>query len=189
MRDRERGSEADSVESKPTLSNRLYYEDLDQGTVEFVRALYSDWDVSRHLSRVPFPFNRNDAEELVAEMASARVAGDAFAFVIKERSTDAEVGLIVLRRLEDLTLLGYSIIPSRWNMGYATEAAKAMTEFAFSALGASTIQASTTAENIASVRVLDKLGFKVHERDVLESTVHSGVRPVQRFRIYKEPWN
>ena len=106
--------------------------------------------------------------------------------VIRRKDDHADVGLIVLRKLQDIAVLDYSIVPEEWNRGLATEAAKKMVEFAFNELNIATIQASHVEENVASVRVLEKLGFKVHERDVLEKSLHSGDRLVKRYRIHRQ---
>ena len=57
--------------------------------------------------------------------------------------------------------LGYELAPWHWGRGYATEAARAMLAFAFSFPDIHRVTASCLAENRASVRVLEKLGFKV----------------------------
>jgi ribosomal-protein-alanine N-acetyltransferase len=55
--------------------------------------------------------------------------------------------------------LGYEIAPAHWDQGYATEAAEAMMHFGFEALGLHRIWAHTVAENVASQRVMEKLGM------------------------------
>ncbi|MDN2495359.1 GNAT family N-acetyltransferase [Nocardia nova] len=56
--------------------------------------------------------------------------------------------------------IGYGIVPSRRGHGYATEAAQALTEFAFTAPEVHTVFAKVELSNPASVRVLEKLGFR-----------------------------
>ena len=55
--------------------------------------------------------------------------------------------------------LGYEIAPDHWGQGYATEAGRAMLSFAFRDLKLARVYASCVAENIASARVLEKLGM------------------------------
>lgn len=54
--------------------------------------------------------------------------------------------------------IGYSIHPEHWGFGFATEAVGAVTKFAAS-LHCGPVQATVFADNPASRRVLEKLGF------------------------------
>ncbi len=55
--------------------------------------------------------------------------------------------------------LGYGITDIFQNKGYATQAAKAMTDWAFSQDGVYFVMAEAEADNAPSLRVLEKLGF------------------------------
>lgn len=67
-------------------------------------------------------------------------------------------GLWPFREPPDLELL-YGVAEPFWRRGYATEIAQAVVAYCFGSLGMPEIRASTDAANVASVRVLDKLGF------------------------------
>jgi RimJ/RimL family protein N-acetyltransferase len=56
--------------------------------------------------------------------------------------------------------IGYRLLPSHWNQGYATEAARACLEFARMRLGEARVVALIHVENAASVRVAHKLGLR-----------------------------
>ena len=60
--------------------------------------------------------------------------------------------------------LGYEFSPEYWGRGYATEAAQAMLEFGFTELNLHRIWARCVADNLASARVLEKLGLKLEGR-------------------------
>jgi ribosomal-protein-alanine N-acetyltransferase len=55
--------------------------------------------------------------------------------------------------------LGYRLKRSAWGQGYATEAARASLEFGFMQLELETIHAAAHIENLASNRILGKLGM------------------------------
>jgi ribosomal-protein-alanine N-acetyltransferase len=55
--------------------------------------------------------------------------------------------------------IGWRIAAEYWNRGYATEAAKAGVAFGFATLGLKEIVAFTVPENVASRRVMEKLGM------------------------------
>ena len=60
--------------------------------------------------------------------------------------------------------IGYELDPAYWGQGYATEAAQAILEFGFESLHLHRIWARCLAENIASQRVLEKLGMRLEGR-------------------------
>ncbi|WP_127571772.1 GNAT family N-acetyltransferase [Georgenia faecalis] len=69
--------------------------------------------------------------------------------------------------------LGYCLDSSRWGHGYATEAARALLQWAFAALDLNRVQAEADTRNRASARVLEKLGF-VHEGTLREDCIVDG---------------
>ena len=60
--------------------------------------------------------------------------------------------------------IGYELSPDHWGHGYATEAARAVVQFGFAELKVHRIGAWCIADNVASVRVLEKLGLKLEGR-------------------------
>ncbi|MCA9538569.1 MAG: GNAT family N-acetyltransferase [Myxococcales bacterium] len=57
--------------------------------------------------------------------------------------------------------LGYSLLPEHWGAGLATEAADAVVTAALTEWGLRRLIAGCFADNLASRRVLDKLGFRL----------------------------
>ena len=68
--------------------------------------------------------------------------------------------------------LGYIVDPSFWGQGFATEMAAAVAGHAFTVLGLSSLVAFTGEENLASRRVMEKVGF-LYERDFLDEGVQN----------------
>ena len=60
--------------------------------------------------------------------------------------------------------IGYELAPDCWGQGYATEAARAMVNFGFNQLGLHRISSWCIADNTASARVLERLGFQQEGR-------------------------
>jgi RimJ/RimL family protein N-acetyltransferase len=56
--------------------------------------------------------------------------------------------------------IGWRLGSPYWNKGFATEGAKAVLEYGFNQLGLSEIVSFTVPENIASLRVMEKIGMK-----------------------------
>ncbi len=56
--------------------------------------------------------------------------------------------------------LGYNVMYSYWNQGIATEASRKIVEFAFNTLQLRKLYCCHAVENVASQRVIEKLGFQ-----------------------------
>ena len=69
--------------------------------------------------------------------------------------------------------MGYCLDDAAWGHGYATEAARALLQWAFDTLDLNRVQAETDTRNAASARVLEKLGF-VREGTLREDCVVNG---------------
>lgn len=61
-------------------------------------------------------------------------------------------------------ILGCRLCKAAWNRGYATEGAQALICKGFSELRVQRIVATTFEDNLASRRVLEKLGMKIMRR-------------------------
>ena len=62
---------------------------------------------------------------------------------------------------EGIIDIGYSIVPSYQGKGYATEMGKAMVDWGLSQPNVKKVVATCNPDNIASIRVLEKIGFIV----------------------------
>ena len=62
----------------------------------------------------------------------------------------------------------YGIADDLWGRGYASEMAAAMVAYGFEKLNVPKIIGSTDAPNVASSRVMEKLGFQLDKRETVE---------------------
>ncbi|WP_433324547.1 GNAT family N-acetyltransferase [Spirillospora sp. CA-294931] len=94
--------------------------------------------------------------------------------LIVERDGGALVGSISLLESPDegLVEIGYGVVASRRGRGYAAEAARALVEFALASAGIDGVYAEVERVNPASIRVLEKAGFRMYGST--ESTVRYG---------------
>ena len=60
--------------------------------------------------------------------------------------------------------VGWSVDPVHWGRGLATEAGRASVAWAFGGLGLTRVVSITVEANLASRRVMEKLGFGLHAR-------------------------
>ena len=62
--------------------------------------------------------------------------------------------------------IGYRLARSAWGQGYATEAGRAVRDYAFGTLGIKRLIAMIDPSNGASIRVAEKIGMK-YEKDIM----------------------
>jgi ribosomal-protein-alanine N-acetyltransferase len=87
-----------------------------------------------------------------------------------------------------LASLGYAIARAQWNRGFATEAASAVIDYAFRTLGIEKVWARADSRNVASLRVLTKLGMQ-REGTLRQHVMRRGER-VDRvcYGILRSEW-
>ncbi len=66
--------------------------------------------------------------------------------------------------------LGFHLRKEHWHNGYAMECAAAMIDYAFSALGATELKAGHNPNNVASKKILFKLGFQYETNEYYQPT-------------------
>jgi RimJ/RimL family protein N-acetyltransferase len=124
-------------------------------------AMRNDPEVARYQSWERY--SEDDGRRFIAELSGLE-PGDPgwFQFALEERQTGifaGDCGLNILADDPRLAQIGYSIARPHWNRGFATEAVRALADFAFAAFGLHRITASVDPRNAASCRVLEKAGF------------------------------
>ena len=99
-----------------------------------------------------------------------------YQLAVVDRSSGKLIGNCGLR-LNDGTLnegdIGYEIAHTRWGQGLATEAAREMLRLGFEDLGLHRIWATCVSENIASAKVMVKLGMRL-EGTLVERDFYKG---------------
>ena len=65
---------------------------------------------------------------------------------------------------------GYRYSKSSWGKGFGFEAAKVVLNYGFSELGLKTVVGLTAEENCGSIKILEKLGFKLQEKLLFNNT-------------------
>ena len=88
-------------------------------------------------------------------------------YLVRLEGNGEAIGICGLLKRDgfDTPDLGFAFCEKHWGLGYASEAARAVLEYGQTELGLARIIALADAANEASVRVLEKLGFRF-ERNV-----------------------
>ena len=123
-------------------------------------AINADPEVTRHLSG---PMTRAESDAFVERI---RDHWDRWGYGLCAVELLAEPGLIGFiglshhRAMPDEVEIGWRLARGVWGSGLATEGALAMRDLAFTTLALPRLVSITTDENLASRRVMDKLGFR-----------------------------
>jgi len=142
--------------------------------------------VWRNLSRLPHPYTTGDADAWIGR-ASAQSPVTDFAIAVDGDAVGGigvEIGRDVFYRSAEI---GYWLGEPYWGRGIATEALRAVTEYAFGTFGLCRLQAGVFEWNPASMRVLEKAGYTLEARhrknvtkdgETIDRLVFALVRPV-----------
>ena len=160
------------------------------GDRDDVFALYADKEAVR-FGYSPKMDDLDDADHVIRETNRLARERQLFHFGVARRDDDRIVGHATLfsiapahRRAE----IGYSILKSAWGLGLGTEAAGVLIGFAFDRLDLRRIEADADPRNIASIRVLEKQGFRregyLRERWELAGEIQDGLM----FGLLRREW-
>jgi len=154
-----------------------------------ISRLLGNWEVAHWLVRVPFPYRLEHAAAWVERSAEERAAGVGWPFLIIRRGDNALMGSmdLSLESRRGVGTLGYWLGEDFWGLGYATEAARAVIQFAFEVLRLAEVTAHSLPDNERSIRVLEKAGLRHVDRRV-EDTIERGRVDVEFFALNRAAW-
>lgn len=145
----------------PIESTRIIIRLVAPDDLYALSAINSDDAVTRYL---PYPSWRNaiDGQEWLDRTARRYVAGEAFQFVMVERSSSAVVGTCLLFNFDPQghrAEVGYVLGQAHWAQGLMGEAIASLVEFAFTTLRLQRLTALLDPRNAPSARLLERAGF------------------------------
>jgi RimJ/RimL family protein N-acetyltransferase len=148
-----------------------------------IAVLANDLSVAANTARIPHPYGIADAEEFIAAANSRE--GEACFVVTRDGRLIGACG-VDLR--EDGPELGYWFGAPFWGRGYATEAARALIDYAFGDLGCERLHSGARVSNPASRRVLEKCAFQWTGVQLTRIRSINSAAPVDRFRLDHGLW-
>ena len=123
---------------------------------------------------LPYPYTEQDGKEFISAMLSADES-ETFAFAITvDNMVIGSIGIFRQGNIHRQTAeLGYYIAEEYWGKGIMTEAVKQICAYVFAKSDIIRIYAEPFAYNIASCRVLEKVGFQ-YEGTLRSNAVKNG---------------
>jgi RimJ/RimL family protein N-acetyltransferase len=173
--------------SIPVLeTKRLVLRAPQLGDAKSVAALANDRRIAENTRRIPHPYSRADAEDFIS---SVNVANGETAFLITLADGTIMGGCGLAMTDGPAPELGYWLGTAYWGHGYATEAVRAVIDYAFTDLEHEALQAGARVTNPASRRILEKCGFQWTGVGLCRIRAINSSAPIDRFRLDRGLWS
>jgi RimJ/RimL family protein N-acetyltransferase len=160
--------------SRPISTARLLLEPVRS---EFASALFAhiaDWEVMRWLAAPPWPYALADMHDWIAKSSIARDAGRDADYAIT--LAGVPIGVIGITGLGTGPVLGFWLARPFWGRGYMGEAASRLIEHLFTD-GLSFVASGVLKGNGASLRIQEKLGFRIVNERYIHARPHGRPMP------------
>ena len=144
------------------LTSRLTIRPFTLADAPRVQELAGDHAIADTTLNIPHPYEDGMAEAWIAQSSGQFQRGESahFAIVLRERNELIGAVGLTFSQPHARAELGYWIGREYWSQGYGTEAAGAVLDYAFMALGLNRVEATHLCRNPSSGRVMQKLGMK-----------------------------
>lgn len=162
-------------------TQRLLLRPFSEGDLDAVAPLFATPGFMR-FSSAPEGYTREQTGEFLAKVIAWQRAGRPSQFAVILRETNSMIGYCGFFNQEldgeQLVEIGYRLHPDFWNRGLATEAARAVRDFAFETLRLDHVVSFVHPDNHPSRRVAEKNGMTIEKQSVFRGypTLVYGVR-------------
>jgi RimJ/RimL family protein N-acetyltransferase len=150
-----------------------------------IATLVNDRRIAENTLRIPHPYGIVDAEAFIA---GANANSGETVFLITDGDATVLGACGVGEHPAASPEIGYWLAVPFWGKGYATEAARALVDYAFNHLGHAVLHAGARVTNAASRRVLEKCGFKWTGVSLYRIQSLASSAPFDRFQLERGLW-
>jgi [ribosomal protein S5]-alanine N-acetyltransferase len=139
---------------------RLYLCQFTEADAPLILELNSDPEVVKYVHE-PTLKTEEEAGKIIKDIILPQYKNKLGRWAMHIKGTDEFIGWCGLKYRPELDEidLGYRLMQKAWGKGYATEAAQYTVDHGFNELDLKLITARAHIENLASIRVLEKLGM------------------------------
>ena len=159
---------------------RLLLREFELSDAPYLFELNADPEVIQHTGDPPF--DSVASARLFLENYSAYEETGFGRWAVIRSSDQVFLGWCGLKQHPDYVDLGYRFFKKEWGKGYASEAAKACINYGFEVLKLEVIVGRVVPENIASVRVLEKMGMHYWKSDTCKGLDNAAYYKINRTR-------
>jgi RimJ/RimL family protein N-acetyltransferase len=163
------------IETRRLVLRQHRIEDADP-----IAASLGDFAVARMLTRVPVPYDRQDALDWLNTVTSGLKPDWSFALTTGD---DVHIGVVSLELRHGLWQLGYWLNRFYWGKGLMSEATSAVLDRFFRRMPDAELAAGAFADNPASFKVLEKLGGTITGVSDVYSLSRNAMAPMIDMRL------
>lgn len=141
-------------------TERLYLRQFTEADAGLIRNLNSQPGVLQYIPE-PIPATDEEAKEVIINIILPQYKNNLGRWATHLKESDKFIGWCGLKMVKGEIDLGYRFLPAVWGKGYATEAAQATLKYGHQQLQLPKIIAHAHIDNIASQKVLEKIGMQL----------------------------
>lgn len=145
------------------ISERLIIRKYCLEDAEYVHNVINNKKISSYMPMIPYPYPRETVDWWINFVNNRIDNKTAYEFGIFIRENQQYIGNCELRLSKGnkkIAYIGYFIDSLLWGNGYASEAVNMMLNFGFNNLLLDKILGNCLSNNMASIKVLEKVGFE-----------------------------
>ena len=149
--------------------NKLY-------DIKDIYEIYKDPDVCKYSDITPYTSISDAIYYCTNNLKNYYFKNKCYTFVVEETSLKKVIGTITITQASydyKILQIGYSFNKTFHKKGYATKALTAFLDFCFNNLNSERVEALVLPQNIASIKLLEKLKFK-NEALLEKGAMHQG---------------
>lgn len=181
--------------------NKINLRPMKYSDIDSIVENINDKSIARYTERIPHPYFAKDAKGFIEEQKNnlpalprkALQAGKKKKLHLGIENKASKkiiggIGLTILDKKNKGATLGYWLGKKYWSKGIMTEASKLIINHAFKNLKLQRIQATVMHPNIASMKVLEKNGFKLE--GILRKKIFKNNKwmDIHIFGLLKNEW-
>lgn len=133
---------------------------LQNTDLDLVVKLYTNTDVRRFLGGI---VNQEEIRLRFLKMVASDAETKYWVVRLKDNSTSVGIVSLGTHHNNIDTEISYQLLPEWWGKGYATEVVEAVVTYGLEDLGLERVIAETQIANIASCRLLEKIGMGLEQ--------------------------
>ncbi|WP_412755548.1 GNAT family N-acetyltransferase [Legionella longbeachae] len=169
-------------------TERLFLRTFQEEDVESLIAINQDPKVMQFFPSIP---TREETIAFIDRIISHQEEKNFSLYAAEIKNTGEMIGFVGLftatfeAHFTPAIEIGWRISSKHWNQGYATEAAKAVLDYAFKTLGLDEIVSFTSTLNKPSIRVMRKIGLHTNSEDDFDNPKVPSGSPLVEHVLYR----
>ena len=171
-------------------TERLRLRPVRRTDAEAILQVFGDDAAMRFWSHEPLA-DLDAAHGYIDRMVAGFASRTLFQWVVADRETDGLLGTVTVYQWDHANHraeVGFMLGRAHWGRGFAQEAVRAVLRFAFEAMDLHRVEADTHPGNAASLRLLERLGFRreglLRQRFLIDGSASDS----EIFGLLQEEW-